>query len=200
MITEKVRQSPAALWAEARKSAALYYQKLSFREKGLLALMVLVFAGWLVYQGSLKVASKFAEQNQRLESVESLRAALPYRLADHAELQARKDAVEKAYQKVEISEGMLTYLETLLNGKSSIQRPFEIDDKQPKAFGGKYEQMQFLVKFGITDYAELINLLKELTQGDKPLIIKSISVKKYVGGRQLRVELDLTGVRKIEVS
>ncbi len=198
MITQRVRQSPSLLLTEALGKVQTFYQRLSFRERISLVLMVVVLAAVVVYKISLVVVEQFEDQARRLAAVESMREALPYRLADYTQLKARKDNIEKAYQKIQISEGMLTYLETLLNQKKAIQRPFFIDDGEPRKFGGKYEQMPFLVKFGITDYGELVELLKELTQGEKPMIVKSINIAKIGNGRQLQVQLDLTGVRRVE--
>jgi len=182
-----------SLARDARRYAAEYYRKLSLRERFGLFAVVAVIVFVLLYQAGAALAGVFDAQAKRLAEVERVRLALPHRLAEYAQLRARKEVFEKAHREVQVSR---SDFEELLKSKDGVQGGFDIQSPAPTAFGANYEQLPFSLKFHITNYQQLLELLQEISQGKKPMIIKMLSINRIAGGRQLQVQLDLAAIRR----
>lgn len=196
MITYTRSRNTGELLVQVQNQALSLYEKLSSREKIGLAAIVVVIVLALASKGVSALSAAFNAQSRRLKSVVDTAERLPDRVGEYTQLRARKAALEKQYQQVEITEP-LTYLESLLNQKDGIQKPFVIEQGKPAAFGKAYEQVPFLIKFGISNYGQLIELLKELSQGKKPMIMRALNLTKIAGGRQIQAQLEVTSIRRV---
>ncbi|NLF26234.1 MAG: hypothetical protein GX589_11340 [Deltaproteobacteria bacterium] len=183
-----------ALIATAKERAKL----VSTRERIALGLMLVLAFVWVIYKFYGVVSNAFLAQSARLSTANSNCRALPFVLERNFKLESRKKAIEKAYQEAQVISEPLAQLETLLKSKPAIDRSFSINDSEPRRFGGKYEQHTFTVRFNISDYPQLVDLLKELTGGPKPFMLKEIKITKTRGGQRLEVGLEVSSIKRIE--
>lgn len=174
-----------------------YINRLTGQEKGLI-LFLLLLCLFLIGHGLwTDIDSFFNEKNKQFKEIESWRNALPYRITSYLQLSAKKSVLENEYNSLQASLDVRADLEDILKKQKGVQNNFSIKALASEKFADIYEQTSYNVVFSISDYQGLINILKELQEGDKPLIIKAIDIGKSQGGRFLSVKLDLIGLRRI---
>lgn len=186
-----------SILALVKKKTSEYFNKLSGQEKGLILLLVVLcifIIGHNIYDN---INSIFQEKEKEYIEIEKWRNALPYRIISYLQLNAKKSALENEYNSMQGSNDVRADLEDTLKKQNGVQSNFSIKALSSEKFADIYEQTPYNVVFSISDYQGLINILKELQEGDKPLIIKTIDITKSQGGRFLSVKLDLIGLRRI---
>lgn len=169
----------------------------SAREQTALGALAAVLCGICLYQVYESISTVFTDQAVKMEKANTDRRVLAFVLEKNFKLELRKKAIEKAYQQVQVIDEPLAQLESLLKSKSAVDRSFSINDAEPKRFGGSYEQHSFTVRFNISDYSQLVELLKELTGGPKPFMLKEIRISKTRGGQRLEVGLEVSSIKRL---
>ena len=175
------------------------YTKLSARERALTlgAIGAIVFL--IVWQGYEKVSDVFRLQNTAISIAEQDLAEVRERLTRYTLLQQRRSSIEEQFKEVEIKEGVRSHLESVLRTKANVsQGAYTIKDLPPIEFGGSYEQAPFAVKFTIGSVQGLIDFLKELAQGPKPLMLTGLEIKREPIGDKLRVSVDVSSIRRVK--
>lgn len=176
---------------------AAYIKKMQPRERLLAAVALLAF---LIIAGNELIASiseTFDEQQSRLEKTISEMDLVSAALSRFTTLKQRQRAVEEAYKEVEFEGPALSYLEKLLKEKAGIASGFTIRDKPSRQFGGGYEQTPYTIKFTTVDMNRLIEFLKELTEGSRPVLLASLSLKPKPGKDSIDVELEISSIKRI---
>ncbi|HMO02763.1 MAG TPA: hypothetical protein PKD37_06860 [Oligoflexia bacterium] len=173
--------------------------KLSMRERLLTILaaivLTLIVIYGLIYQ---PLKNRLLSNATLFEQRKAEMATLAMMIAENNALKKRKKAIEQAYQEVEIAEGALTLLESMIRLKLGLAPgAFLIKDRDPTPFGGGYEQTSFSIKFTTVELDKLVEFLKELTTGSKPMILKSLSLKRRNIDNKLDVDMEVTSIRKI---
>ena len=174
-------------------------RRLSWREKMLVAgalIFLAAAAGYLVYE---PVQEAFASQSKRLQEVSQEMENVAIALGRYMKLKARQSGIEQMYKEVEITEGVRSLLSSIVESKAGIPAgQYEINEREPRAFGVDYEQTPFRVRFIITDYQRLVNFLGEIVNGAKPLILISLDIRKRpTSDGSLEVELEVSSIRRI---
>lgn len=182
-----------ALWDRAVGE----YKRFSPRERNLVlaAFATVVLIGtYLVYE---PVAEAFSSQAIAIADAEQSVKRLSLELERYGKFESRRREIENRYKEVEIKEGAFSYLETLLREKAGVNAGFNIKDTPGRAFGGDFEQVTFLVKFSTTDYERLLQFLKELVYGARPLILGKLDVQMNRRQTALDVDLEVSTIRRI---
>ena len=143
------------------------------------------------------VSETFAAQEIRLEKALSEMDLASAALFRFTTLKTRQRAIEEAYKQVELDGPALSYLEKLLKEKAGIASGFTIRDKPSRQFGGGYEQTPYTIKFTTVDMNRLIDFLRELTEGPRPLLLASIDIKPKATKDSLDVELEVSSIKRI---
>lgn len=176
------------------------WAKLSKREQGILAaglaFVIFMCAYWIyvpVSEGFQAVEKRFADAQVRARATGGA-------LERYLKLRARKDAIESRYREVEFKEGALSHLENLIRNKAGIASGFTIKDGQPRAFSGGYEQLPISIKFSTTNVPALVDFLKEVVHGSRPLILSRLDISKPRRGDRLEVDIDVSSLRKSDNS
>ncbi len=171
--------------------------KMSMREWILIALASLVIVCIALIEIYGAVASYFEDQSVRLTQLETRLGSTNSHLQKYLDLKARRDAIESRYREVEIQEGALSHLENLIKTKAGIaQGLFTIRDSPASPFGGNYEQLPFMVKFNTTNLQALVDFLREVTEGPKPLVLSRLDLNRRRGSDRLDVEVALSSIRR----
>jgi Flp pilus assembly pilin Flp len=174
------------------------FHALTLREKAIIAVAVAVAIAMLLYRIYEPINRIFTSQNDRIATLEAQLKALPPSIERYAKLKARRDAIEEEYKSVDFKEGALSYLENLVRNTDGVQPGFTIKDNPPKEFGGNYEQTLFQIKFISTNLESLVNFLKEVIHGSRPLIISKIDIQKSKYADRLEVDIDASSIRRIK--
>jgi hypothetical protein len=175
------------------------YVGLSSREQ-LLIIGVILFCFYFIFSWSYGLVSELdAAQMKRLKTAESDLNSMPNIIERHISLKLRQRQAEKEYENVKLSEGALAHLEKLIKEVAGIPEGYLIKDKASQKFSDQYQQLPFQVSFNTVDFAKLIRFLDELENGEKPLILSSLSLSRS-GGRnsRIRVELVASTIEKIQ--
>lgn len=174
-----------------------WYGRLSLREQGLViasmgvGLLLLLI---VVVQDSLQA---FADQNKEELELQVAMKNIAVALERYTKLDGRRAAIEARYKQVEIKEGALSHLETIIKQKAGIgPGNFSIRELPAKEFGGNFEQLSFSVKFSTSDLSSLVAFLREVVYGEKPLIVGRIDVQMNRRQDALDVELDVSTIRR----
>ena len=183
---------------KARTAIGGYYQKSTSRERLIIKLSILLGVGMLCYLAYTPIRDQFKRQAAEKESLERDLGLAPIALKKYLSLKTRQAEIQHAYRDVASKEAPLTSLESLITQKAGIPSgSFTI--KQPqgtKELPGGYEQSSFTVKFPITDYPRLIDFLRELTQGPRPMILASLNLRKRPAGDALDIEMEVISMSR----
>jgi hypothetical protein len=182
--------------AAARAAVVAEYQKLSRRERTIIALLGVV-AGcmglWMAYE---PIGQRFDEQWVRLEKATETVRTSSASLERYVKLKSRRDMIEREYRGVEIKEGAYAHIENLIRTKLGLSSGFTIKDSSPKSMGGNFEQTTYTVKFPVPTLQPLVDLLKEIVNGQRPLLLSSLEITKTRRGDLLDVSFEVVSIRE----
>ena len=182
----------------AYQSALTKFKALTQREKIIIivAVCAAVFMG--LYQIYEPIRESFKAQTAKLVTLDENMRGVGVSIERYMKLKARRDKIEAEYKGIEFKEGALSHLETMLRSKSGITNGFQIKDNQPKEFAGNYEQTPFNIKFTTVSLDSLIDFLKELTHGPRPLIVSKIDLQKSKFADRLEVDIDASSIKRVK--
>ena len=176
-------------------------QTLSGREKVMSVLVVLVLAVTGFNKIYTPIAAAFSRQSSDLAQLEMYMTELPYVLAKNKTLETNRQEIEEAYQGVEIAEG-LSHIENVIKEHAELvnSQDYQIREKtlaqSQRNFGGNYETKSFNVELKIRSLKGLSSVLKELTSGDKPMILSNLELSKSPSGEMISVIMELSTIQK----
>lgn len=179
-------------WSQAKTQFAA----LSGRERSLIVLCLVAIGFIGLYQIYEPIDAAFRAQAQKLAQIEANVKALGPALERFAKLRTRRDAIEQEYREVEFKEGALSHLENLVKVKAGVNAGFTIKDAPPKEFGGEYEQTTFSIKFTTSNFPALIDFLRELTHGTRPMILGRLDVQRSRFAERLEVDIEVSSIRR----
>jgi hypothetical protein len=148
-------------------------------------------------EGLSIVSDKLDSQERRLQQVLNDVDLVSAGLFRHKNLKSRLNAIEDSYKEVQF-DATEAYFERLIKQKAGIvnSKDFSIRSRPSKDFGGGFKQTSFFIKFTISDPKRLIEFLKELAQGPKPVIISKIDIKPRKAKDALDVEIEIASIKK----
>lgn len=174
------------------------FDRLSDRERTILFCAIglgILFGIWMVFS---TVSDFFDEQSARIAKLENDSEDVKKNLLRYAKLRALRDSIESEFRGGELKEGALSYLEGLLSEKAGIGKSeFSIRDGGTRPFGTEYEQGSFSIRFTIQSYEKLVNFLREIVDGKKPLMLRRLSMQRRRGSDRLELDIDINSIRKI---
>lgn len=176
-----------------------YWNGISLREKGLIVGAAIVIVAMFAQDRYVAISAAFSEQSRQLQDVQEKAKALGDTLAQYNALRVRRDTIEAELKKVEIPEGVSTYLEALVKehlGKDYVG--LEIPDSPPALVGDRFQETKHSLKLTTTKFEKLVELLKAIGTGKKPLAIKRLDLRRSPRGDNIRVELDVSTIKEIE--
>lgn len=176
------------------------YKKLTSREHLIISCAIVTLILMATYKIYEPIQAAFTNQNTQLAQVESQAKTVGPMLERYAKLKSRRDAIEREYKEVEFKEGELAHLEILVKNKAGVSSGFTIKDNPAKEFGGNYEQTPFSVKFNTSDLPSLIDFLKEVTQGARPMILSKLDIQRSRFADRLEIEADISSIKRVNKS
>lgn len=172
------------------------YTRLSARERIILAALGLFVGGMIAWSGYEQASDIVADQSTRLEKAHETLDSTAGSLERYVKLKARRDMIEREYRGVEIKEGVYAHLENLIRTKLGLSSGFTIKDSPPKNMGGNFDQTTFTVKFTTPTLQPLVDFLKEVTHGQRPLLLSSLDAVKSRRGDVLEVTIEVVSIRE----
>ncbi len=161
----------------------------------LLAAAVLIFIG--IYSVYNPIMEAFAKQNAELAALSEAETNIVPLLERYQKLIVKKSAAEQRYKELEFKEGEVSFLEKLVQERAKI--PFgryTIRPGKEQDFGKAFKLLQFSVKFDTSALDTLISFLSEVVQGERPLIISRLDLKKNPVTNVLSVDIDVRSIRQ----
>ncbi len=178
------------------EAALQKFATLSERERLLIIGSAAVIFSLAATQLIASSISLFETQSRSITLAEEDIRTLPTVLERYTRLRARRDAIETQYRQVAMKEGALSYIEELIKSKLKLVRPnFDIKDPAARPFGGQFEQLPYILKLSTTDIDALVDFLKEIVEGAKPLILSRLELQRRAGSERLEVEMDISSIR-----
>ena len=174
----------------------VYIKKLQPRERFLALCAVAAVAVISLSEIVSSIQETFNNQEVRLEKSLSEMDLASAALSRFTTLKTRQRAIEEAYKEVELEGPVLSYLEKLLKEKAGIASGFTIRDKPTRQFGGGYEQTPYTIRFTTVDTNRLIEFLKELSEGSRPVLLASIDIKPRPSKDSLDVDLEISSIKR----
>ena len=170
---------------------------LSARERLLVLAAPLIGILLLLFYMSGPVATAFRRQSAAISKARMDISTLPAVAKRYLEIKARRAAIESRFRQVEFREGTaLSHLEQLIRDKAQIPaKEFNIRQGEARDFGRDYQQTPFTVKFSTSNLAALVEFLKELSEGAKPMILSRLDVTRRRGVNRLDVEMDASAIK-----
>ena len=142
-----------------------------------------------------KVSYAFHTQSEDIERLGKDLKALPFVLERYKKLQSRKKDIENEFKSLEMDEGLLSILESILKSKLGSSK-FNIEPRKEMKFGNDYEQIPASVKFSVGDIRTLVAVLQEITEGKQKLLVTRLDVQKNRIGDALDIDMDVSSLRK----
>ena len=174
------------------------FKKLSGRERGIIWMAVALGVMFVVYGFGERVNGVFAAQSTRLEDAVKGVNSTSALLERYLKLKSRRDTIEREYRGVEIKEGVYAHIENLIRSKLGISSGFTIKDNPPKEMGGDFEQVTYSIKFQLPTLQPLVDFLREIVHGQRPLLLSRLDVLKSRRGDRLEVDLDVVSIRETQ--
>ena len=174
----------------------VYIKKMQPRERFLALCAVAAVAVISLSEIVSSIQETFNNQEVRLEKSLSEMDLASAALSRFTTLKTRQRAIEEAYKEVELEGPVLSYLEKLLKEKAGIASGFTIRDKPTRQFGGGYEQTPYTIRFTTVDTNRLIEFLKELSEGSRPVLLASIDIKPRPSKDSLDVDLEISSIKR----
>jgi hypothetical protein len=181
---------------ELREKTVRYLKNLTLRERAIIAILFGGLAVFGLYDLVTRVQAVFEEQQGRLAEAENATTKVSELLGRYVKLKAHRDAIEREYRGVEIKEGVYAHLENLVRTKLGITAGFTIKDNPAKDIGRNFEQTTYLITFEVPALEPLVELLRELVNGTRPLLLSRLEVSKTSRGDKLKVELDVVSIKE----
>jgi hypothetical protein len=172
------------------------YARLDRREILLITAALFMVGLMILSQFYSWVDSKFEEQAAEIEQLENDAQTVSAMLQRYVRLRSRRDEIEASYKQVEIKEGALSLLESLIRTKANVPTGFTIKDNPPRQFGGNYEQVPFSVKFPISNLPKLVEFLQEVLHGAKPMVVTRLDLRKQRNSDRMDVDMDVSSFRR----
>lgn len=187
-----------------RIKAIEYAKGMSTREKTIVAALALVVGLSVTYSIAERILVGLGEQDRRVEMVAKELELLPRQLEVFKGLQARKDSVEKLYEKVQFKEGVVAHLENLIKNTAKVttEGDYNISSKATAEIGGRFERTSLTVTLFTNQMANLVEFLKLLAEGERPLVVDKLAVvrQKRRGVDQLGVDLSVSSFSRLGTS
>ncbi|MBX7137274.1 MAG: hypothetical protein K1X83_04750 [Oligoflexia bacterium] len=181
---------------EAIKQAKDYLAAMSGREKLLIGVGLIVLLGLALVQIYGSISAGFSSQSVEITRLERDLNDLSTLLDRYTKVKSRRDAIENQYKSVEINEGVYSHLENLIKKFALVDSGFTISENPQLKFGGNYLQLPFVVKFTTTNLKALVDFLKQIVEGPKPLVISRLNLTRSRGRDSLDVELEVSSIKR----
>ena len=177
----------------------LILNKLSPRERLLAIGGCLVICFVILDSLASPLLEKSKSQQLLLKKTQDNLALLPNQLEKYQTLYLRQQKIEKEFQEVSFKGGVLSHLEELIRNKAKVDNPnnYKINPLPEVPFSKDYRQEPFRVEIFTTSEADLKNFLNELVNGERPLVLTRIDIKKAPNQTRLIVQLDISNFQKI---
>lgn len=167
-----------------------YFSRLKPREKKLLGLMIL--SGILILLNGLspkitQIYEMFTAQEVRLETAKKDIEHARKIVTKYLEAKSKQSQIEKKFEKNEIKEGHLSYVDSL---KSSDMMDFQASTPQERDFGKDFNQVTFKISFKATSLVTIMNFIKKLENEKRKYLISELSIKKAYGSLTVVIEVN----------
>ncbi|MCB0335845.1 MAG: hypothetical protein KDD62_06050 [Bdellovibrionales bacterium] len=169
---------------------------LTGREKAIMAGMLLVVAVFMLDGILTPLHQAFKDQEAKLQKLERHAQEVPFVIERYVRLLNRKKALDQEFKDVELTEGPLAYIESLIKDKG-ISDKFTINEQRSKPVGDKYEQTPFLIKFSVSELGQLVRLLDGLVHGKQPLALNRINFTKSRRGDSLEIDMEVYAIKRL---
>lgn len=181
--------------SQLKSSILTYYSKSSKREKILALISVLVLGSVAFSTIVTPIQAAFDLQSRRIAKAEQDLKDVNLLTGRLKKLKLKKDSVEEYYKKVEIKEGVRSYLENLLQNQARIPvGKYIIKPGVTRKLSTNYSQVSFNVEFPTEDITSLVNFLSTLTQGDHPLVLNKLEIDKSRRNDKFEVSLEVSNI------
>jgi len=195
-VNKTTLPAPTGGLADLPERTARYLSNLTIRERAIMALLVAGLVLFGLYEFVARIQAVFAEQTVRLAEAETATKKVSENLGRYVKLKAHRDAIEREYRGVEIKEGVYAHIETLVRTKLGVSSGFTIKDNPAKDIGRNFEQTTYVLTFEVVALQPLVDLLRELVDGPRPLLLSRLEVSKTTRGDKLKVELDVVSIKE----
>ena len=183
-----------AILTKAISATTAWFNNLSSRERLVVIVAPILLLAVFVPRIFENISLAFSRQSRAVIDAERDRKQVLLTLSRYASLKARREAIEREYKEVEIKEGVLSYLESLIKSKAGVTHDL-LKELPVVKVGTNYEQAPFAVRFSIGNMNALVAFLDELVAGAHPLMLKKLDLKK-ASPDKLSVDLEVVSIRE----
>lgn len=177
------------------KPAIDFYENLSTRERVILYLGIVFLLSMFLLFVYDKISESLTTQERKIKRLEQNFLAANDRLAVYSKLEARLRSVESEFKRAGPSGGIRSYLESTLKNTAKLSAgDYTIRPGAVRSLGSKYKQSPFNIRFDTTKIERIVDLLKELTQGDSKLLLSKLDITKSRRADKLSVNIDVSSI------
>lgn len=185
----------------AQASLVSWWRGLSIREQAAVYLAIVVVLVPVVYSMFQSTSETFEAQDRKIGELERDMRALPTVLGQYADLNARKQSIEKQYERVEFKQGVVAHIEHLIRDIAgvTVKTNYNITNRPESTIGDKYERRSLGIRLNTTSIEKLVAFLEEVVRGEKPLVLEKLTISKRRkrGNDELEVEMNVSSISRI---
>jgi hypothetical protein len=172
------------------------FKKLSSRERGLVLGSIAFVLCALMYNAYESASMAFTEQEERLRKAqEALVQWLPEKIARYSSLKSKRDAFENRFRSIEIKQGVPSLVESIFTSKlGAAGSALNVTEQASASLGDLFVLKPYNVRFNTTSLKGLADFLRELTEGEQPLLLKELDLTKMGIGDRLEVNLKVSSI------
>jgi len=172
---------------------------LSSREKIVVGSLIAIVILTAIYYLCSSISQSFQDQTEALAKAREEAGQVEPLLRTYLEQLKRRDLIKDRFREVEFKEGVISHLEELAQRKAGLaQGEFSITtNPNTRSFGEDFEQVAYTIKLNkLNNLPGLVELLKELVEGPRPMLLTGLNITKQRGINILQVDIDVSAIKK----
>lgn len=172
--------------------------KLSGRERGIVVAGILVLIFIVVHVVVYTpIKERFVQQQRKQAEIHRTIEVIPDMLGRYSLLLGRRREIEQFYEKLDLRKPALSHLEDLLRNVANVPSgSYTVTTRTQPDFAGKYKHESFLVRFDTSSMENLAAFLRNVVQGQQPMLLSQITIERKMSADALSVQVEVSSFKK----
>lgn len=175
------------------------WTKMSTRERGIILVGMLIIVALVLHSVVYTpIKARFVQQSNRQTEINRAIDVLPDMLSRYSQLLDRRSEIEKFYEKLDLQKPALSHLEDLLRNVANVPSgAYTVTTRNQPDFAGKYKHTAFLVRFDTSSMENLAAFLRNVVQGQQPMLLSQLTIERKLSADSLTVQVEVSSFEKL---
>lgn len=174
-----------------------WYWSLSQSEKVIVSITGACLVVFGIYQAGLAIEDYISVNNRALAARKTQLENIEKTLKRYLVLKNRQENLQKTFAKSEMTfEQVTAQLDHIVRDSMGNDNYDLKKSRTPTAFGFEYEKQEFTVNIRTLSMDQLVKLLYQLEQGERPLFLSKLDIIRSSTGNEYGATLEIYSIAK----